>query len=268
MADAAPALPGPGSENVTEPIPSRGRWASPPARGTARAGRPRAVTTGDVLTVLGGTLLLAFSALPFVSYTDGRFVAVKDRNDLSTSWTAWSPGTFLAPLSWVAILAAVLVAVLGVLRVLDRGHRTVFGLRVSQVRVLVAGLSFLILFSFAVSSKTVLFGDDRPQLTEAGIMVDSTLSLDSGGYLMLLAALTMLVGTVMTARGTGGPTVWPLPDVVRTMFAKRTPDQPPINPLDRAPLPAPASPYAFNGYGPGSVPPNGHGPGAYPPPRR
>ncbi|EXG79286.1 hypothetical protein CryarDRAFT_0318 [Cryptosporangium arvum DSM 44712] len=210
----------PPEHHVTEPIPTY----RPTARGTARPSRHNGspMTLGDVLTILGGVLVLAFSMLPFVSYTDERFVAVENRADLATSWTAWSPSTFLAPLSWVAIVAAVLVTVLGVLRVLERGHRTMVGVTVEQARVLLAGLGFLILFSFAVSSKTVLFGDDRPQLTAAGVIVDSTLSLDSGGYLMLLAAAVQLAGAVWIARGAGGPAVWPLPDSVRTMFAKRT----------------------------------------------
>lgn len=204
----------PPSEHPTQPIPPRDQWAK---------SAQRKVTLGDALTVLGGALVLVFSVFPFVSYTDERFVAVESRNDLPTSWTAWSPGTFLAPLSWIVILAAVLVAVLGVMQVLDRGHHVVFGLAIGQVRVLLAGSSFLILLSLAVSSKTVLFGDDRPQLTAAGVMVESTLSLDSGGYLMLLSALALLVGTVLTARSAAGPVVWPLPDTVRTMFAKRPP---------------------------------------------
>ncbi|MFG1920475.1 hypothetical protein [Cryptosporangium sp. NPDC048952] len=184
----------PPPEHVTEAIPTR----PPTARGTARPGRRSGptVTLGDVLTILGGALLLMFSALPFVSYTDERFVAVENRQDLATSWTAWAPNTFLAPLSWVAILAAVSVAVLGVLRVRGRGHHPLF----EQAQVQLSVLSVLILFSFAVSAKTVLFGDDSPQLTEAGVMVDSTLSLSIGGYLMLLAALTQLAGTVWIAR--------------------------------------------------------------------
>jgi len=250
------------AEHITEPIRASGRWTG--------GARPAGVTAtvGDVLTVLGGALVLAFSALPFVSYTDGRFVAVQNRDDLPTSWTAWSPSTFLAPLSWVAILAAVAVAAGGVLRVLDRGHRTLFGLTAGQVRVLLAGLSFLILFSFAVSSKTVLFGDDQPQLTKAGVLVDSTLSLDSGGYLMLLAALALLVGAAMTARGAGGPVVWPLPEGVRTMFAERTPRPDPEDAGQTQPVPT-----AFgtpDGYGPGASPPGAYYPtpqqmAAYPP---
>ncbi|GAA0263620.1 hypothetical protein GCM10009539_57130 [Cryptosporangium japonicum] len=201
----------PPEQHVTEPIPTH---RPPTARGTARPGRHKGptVTLGDVLTVLGGVLVLAFSLLPFVSYTDERFVAVANREELATSWTAWSPSTFLAPLSWVAILAAVLVATLGVLRVVERGQLALFGFTGAQIRGLLAGLSVLILFSLAVSSKTVLFGDGRPQATEAGVMVDSTLSLDSGGYLMLFAAVAQLAGALWT---TGGPTVWPLPDSVR-----------------------------------------------------
>ncbi|GAA3386838.1 hypothetical protein [Cryptosporangium minutisporangium] len=284
-------------ENVTEPIPGYNRWAGPTARGTARAGRPGPITAtvGDVLMVLGGALVLVFSVLPFVSYTDGRFVAVENRDDIPTSWTAWSPGTFLAPLSWLAILAAVAVAALGVLRILDRGHLTLFGLVAPQIRVLLAGFSFLVLLSFGVSSKTVMFGDDRPQVTEAGVMVDSTLSLDVGGYLMMLATLVLLVGAVLTARSAGGPVVWPLPDSVRTAFSKRTPTTGPTpgnGPLPTAgpppaagpmptsgptPLATPsAPPYAqpmhdpANGYGPGSAPPGAYYPGppqmAAPPP--
>ncbi|WP_178379811.1 hypothetical protein [Cryptosporangium aurantiacum] len=301
---AHPVAPTP-VENVTEPIPHNRRWIGPTARGTARAGRPGPVTAtvGDLLTVLGGALVLAFSVLPFVAYTDERFVAVKNRGDISTSWTAWSPGTFLAPLSWLAILAAVAVAALGVLRILDRGYLAVFGLSAGQIRVLLAGFSFLVLFSFGVSSKTVVFGDDRPQLTEAGVMVDSTLSLASGGYLMMLAALILLVGTVLTARGAGGAVVWPLPDGVRNVFSKRTPDGPapagpvpmsggpapvtmpsgppfpqptPGGPASAPPFPQPtpggpasappfphSTPNPANGYGPGSAPPGAY----YPPPR-
>lgn len=246
--------------HVTEQIPTGIQWPpgtpttpGPTARGTARADtgsgagtgpRGTTATVGDVCTVLGGAAVLAFSVLPFVSYTDERFVAVASRTDLPTSWTAWSPSTFLAPLSWVAVLASVLAAVLGVLRVLDRGHRSLFGLPVGHVRVLLAGASSLILSSLAVAPKTVLFGDDEPQLTAAGKLVDSTLSLAGGGYLMVFAAFVALAGAALTARGRGGPVVWPLPHGVRTMFAKRTPDQngTPEHPRSHYPQPHPQRP--------------------------
>ncbi|TQS43842.1 hypothetical protein [Cryptosporangium phraense] len=246
--------PMPPTESVTEPIPgAAGRLT---ARGSARAGTPTA-TVGDLLTVVGGLLVLAFSKLPFVSYTDGRYTAIADRADLPTSWTAWTSATFLAPLSWVAILAAVVAAVLGVLRVFRRDRFGVLGLRPAQVRVLLSSLTLLILFCLGVSSKTVMFGDDRPATTSTGIKVTSTLSLDLGGYLMLLAAVVLLLGTVLTASGAGGAVLWPPPSGVRQVFmrtpgggTRRRRPEPQADAYPAPPIP---------GYGP---------PGGYGPPRR
>lgn len=216
----------------TEPVAD---WADrrATARGTARApgpvgapdpisvpGRAGKVSVGDGLTIAGGAFVPLFSALPFASYTDGRFVAVAGRAGLATSWTAWSPTTFLAPVSWLAIFSAVLVAGLGLLRILKRRQPIVLGFGMGQLRFVFGLMSFLILFCLSVSKKTVLFGDDRPQLTQAGIQVDSTLSLALGGYLMLLAALTMLVGAALTLRGQGGPLIWPLPAGLRARLAR------------------------------------------------
>ncbi|MFI5955595.1 hypothetical protein [Cryptosporangium sp. NPDC051539] len=242
-------------ENVTEPIP--GAAGRVTGRGRARAGVP-VVTIGDLLTVLGGVLVLAFSLLPFVSYTDGRYEAVKNRADVPTSWTAWASGTFLTPLSWIAIVAAVAVAVLGALRVLGRGRFTVLGLTAAQIRVLLSGLTLLILLGLGVSPKTVMFGDDRPQITAGGVKIASTLSLDLGGYLMLLAGVVLVVGTVLTAGG-GGTVLWPPSNGVRPDFL-RTPGRAP-----RGRLPQPSR------Y-PGGPPPPGYGPppgppGYGPPPR-
>jgi hypothetical protein len=226
----APSDWGSQDQHITEPIPGGTGWAgpAPTARGTARpagsvgtagaAGTVRA-TVGDVLTIAGGVFVPLFSVMPFVSYTDGRFIAVAGRADLATSWTAWSPTTFLAPVSWLAILSAILVAALGVVHVLNQRPLSVFGFEASQLRFVFGLISFLILFCLAVSEKTVLFGDGRPQITPAGVKVDSTLSLDTGGYLMLLAGLAMLVGTGLTLRGPGGPRVWPLPDGIRAKLA-------------------------------------------------
>jgi hypothetical protein len=201
--------------NRTEPIPDGSGWSAPAptARGTARAtgpGNGLRVTVGDLLTVAGGVFVLLFSFLPFVSYTDDRFSAVASRAKLPTSWSAWAHVTFLAPLSWVIILASVGVAALGVLRILNRWQPAVLGFEAAQLRLLLAAMSFLVLLCLALSAKTVMFGDGRPQVTIAQVKVDSTLSLSAGGYLMLLAALAMVAGTVLTLRTSGGPVVWPL----------------------------------------------------------
>lgn len=253
----APPDRGSEDQHITEPIPGGTGWAGPiptgPApttRGTASPSGPIGAestvraTVGDVLTIAGGTFVLLFSLLPFVSYTDGRFVAVAGRADLATSWTAWAPTTFLAPVSWLAILSAILVAALGVVHVLNRRQPSVFGFEASQLRFVFGLISFLTLFCLAVSEKTVLFGDGRPQITPAGVKVDSTLSLDIGGYLMLLAGLAMLVGTALTLRGTGGPRVWPLPDGIRARLAAAA-GKSPAHPGTAPPpgYPPPGQPY-------------------------
>lgn len=225
------------------------------ARGTAPApgpaqvpGRAGKVSVGDVLTIAGGTFVLLFSVLPFVSYTDGRFVAVAGRAGFVTSWTAWSSTTFLAPVSWLAIISAALVTGLGLLRILKRRQPVVLGFGMGQLRFVFGLMSFLILLCLSVSEKTVVFGDARPQFTQAGIQVDSTLSLDFGGYLMLLAALTMLLGAVLTLRGKGGPLIWPLPAGLRTRLAHaagRYEAPEPIHPEGEPAYPPPAYGAAY-----------------------
>jgi hypothetical protein len=165
--------------------------------------------------------VLLGSVLPFVRYGDSRFATEAARQGLDTWWTAWSPQTFLAPLTWLVVLVTLGVTTLTVLRVLGRREPVALGFSAAQLRLVGALFSLVVLFSYALSHKTIAFGSERTARTGAGVEVGTEMSFASGGYLMLFGAILLTVGAILTHFTQGGPVVWPLPDDMARSLGER-----------------------------------------------
>jgi hypothetical protein len=161
----------------------------------------RPLFLGDLLAGVASIVLFFASFAPFVSYDSAKLTDDLKKNDLSTWFSAWSAQTFMAPLTWFVVLAALLVLAISAHRYF-RGDNDVRVLTFTlpQLQLVFALFSAMTLIGFAASRKSVLFGADFAAVVgkiPATTAFDTRLSFSFGGYLMLLAALVAIVGAVL-----------------------------------------------------------------------
>src|SRR5690606_34528355 len=76
---------------------------------TVHGRRPRPelrVGLGDALAAVGAVLVVLFSFAPFVGYTDSDLIEEAIERNVPTWYSAWAVETFMAPLSWLIVFAA------------------------------------------------------------------------------------------------------------------------------------------------------------------
>lgn len=174
----------------------------PPARPGSLPARP--LLLGDLLAGVAAVVLFLASFTPFVSYDNAKLTTDLEKLGLSTWFTAWSGQTFMAPLTWFAILAALAVVAISAVRYLRGSDRKLLTFTLPQLQLVLAAFSAITLIGYAASRKSVLFGADfaaevgKAQATTA---FDTRFSLSFGGYLMLVAALVAVAGAVLNVLG-------------------------------------------------------------------
>lgn len=245
-APGTPAQPGqqPPAPGQGQPGPTGGYgqpgYAQPggyaqPAAGTPgyvqqpAAPRPRRtllpVTLGDALTAFGGLLVFVFSFTPFVHYRDDQLTAELERQHLPSWFSAWATETFMAPLTWFVALAALLCIGLAAARLVVPRDRELLGFRTGHLQIGLTLFVLVVMFGYAVSAKTTVFGHDFA-LAEGGTGYSDSmnLALAWGGYLMLFGALVAAVGAVLSHLQIG-PTVYPPPAGTTAAYPQQAPQQ-------------------------------------------
>jgi len=227
-----------------------------------------------VLAGVGAFLVVVGSFLPFVAYSDER-LAVQAGGD--SWWPAWATQTFMAPLTWFGILAAIGLLAVTTTRMLRRGQvPTVLSFSAAQLQVVLGLFVSLMFVGYALSTKRYLFGSDAATIgTER---VDATLTLREGGYLMVFSAFVALVGALLNLLADhvasepdvaepipvrySSPPAWAAPDGHRpppalppAYLPQRRPTPPPtVNGWTRGPHPSGQVPRQPTRYG---MPPPG-----------
>ncbi|GEM_PF-2496642 len=154
----------------------------------------RQLRIGDLLAVIGGFFVFAFSFAPFVSYSDRTVQQAQSSKDGFSGWyMAWSTQMFMAPLTWWVILSALLLLALAVLRMATGRESSLIGFKDSQLQVGLGLFAVLVLIGYALSHKQILFGLDDSRFNAS---VD-TPSFGWGGILMLISALVALTGAIL-----------------------------------------------------------------------
>jgi hypothetical protein len=203
--------PGPPQSDQRPPAPP------PPSRTT---------TLGDVLVTLGALLVFAFSFAPFVQWNEGARQELGMSGSVSVQFNAWSPETFMVPLTTFVILATLLAAAGVWVRYALRRDPGVRGFQLRQLEVGLTLFGFVVLLAMVVSKKTIIFGHER--FVDAGLVESGQGALDtaSGAVLMLLGALIALAGAAMnhlsSALSTSAAGNQPTP----TYPSRRDPSQP------------------------------------------
>jgi hypothetical protein len=198
----------PGGFETGMPQPSGAPYARLPGPGWAPE---RRILIGDALTAFGGLLVFAFSFAPFVAYSDDSTVRELARENLPTWFSAWATETFMAPLTWFVVLGGLISISLAAARMAIPREREVAGFRTGHLQIGVSLFVFLVLFGYATSAKSVMFGHDLGvRITSLGSSEGLDMSFGWGGYLMLLGSLVAAVGAVLSHLEIG-PTVYPQP---------------------------------------------------------
>ncbi|MGH3803826.1 MAG: hypothetical protein ACRDTD_27580 [Pseudonocardiaceae bacterium] len=150
--------------------------------------------------------MLLFSFLPFVSYSESIRGPI-DRSGYDTWFNAWETQTFMAPLTWFAVLAAAAAAAASVGSYIFAGKLRLLTFSTAQLQLLFSLFAAFVLFGYAMSSKSVIFGSDY-----AEYLGDKTfakgIEFSAGGYLMLIFALLAVIGAFMNLYRVG-PTLFP-----------------------------------------------------------
>jgi hypothetical protein len=180
------------------------------------------ISLGGALAAGGGLLTLLFSFGPFVRYDNVGAVQRLAGKKIPLAFSAWSAETLLAPLTWLAVLAALALVGLAVLRLLTSEDREFLGFRVGQVQVGLALFSFLILVGYALSPKSLVFGSALNDAVTTRFAAGDV-SLAWGGSLMVIGSLVAVVGAFLDHLGIG-PTVWPPPEKPSGYQPRRGPD--------------------------------------------
>lgn len=141
----------------------------------------RKIWLGDLLSLGGGFFIFIFSFAPFVTYPTNLGFSY------SGWYMAWSPQMFMAPLSWLPILAALGAAALAIVRMVTGRDPEFVGFQTGRVQVGLAFFAFLVLFGYAASQKQSAFGVDSFSHPMFGW----------GGYLMLIWALVGVAGAML-----------------------------------------------------------------------
>lgn len=239
-----PAQPMPGHFDTGLPQPSGAPYARLPGPGWAPE---RRILIGDALTAFGGLLVFAFSFAPFVSYSDDSTVRDLARENLPTWFSAWATETFMAPLTWFVVLGGLISISLAAARMAVPREREVTGFRTGHLQIGVSIFVFLVLFGYATSAKSIMFGHDLGvSVTSLGSSEGLDMSLGWGGYLMLFGSLVAAVGAVLSHLEIG-PTVYPQPPRPAAPAPAGYPQQPGYPPEQQAYPPAggdmPTAPY-------------------------
>ncbi len=174
----------------------------PPSRRSALLDKP--LILGDLLAAAGALVLVLASFLPFVSYDDAALVKALEGLKVSTWFTAWSGQTFMAPVTWFTILSAVGVLAIAGHRYVRGDDRTVLTFTLPQLQFVLAAFPAVTLVGYLIARKGVVFGADYAEAlgkVKATAPFGTQLSLSFGGYLMLLAALVAVAGTVLNLLG-------------------------------------------------------------------
>jgi hypothetical protein len=184
-----------GFDNATDDDEPADRRASVPSR---------PLLLGDLLAGAASLVLFFASFTPFVSYDNAKLTADLEKLGLSTWFTAWSGQTFMAPLTWFAILSALAVVAISAVRYLRGGDRRLLTFTLPQLQLVLAVFSAITLIGYAASRKSVLFGADYAAVigkAQATTAFDTRLSLSFGGYVMLVAALVAVAGAALNVLG-------------------------------------------------------------------
>ncbi|MEV0843555.1 hypothetical protein AB0I55_28920 [Actinocatenispora sera] len=237
-------MPGPGGFDTGLPQPSGAPYARLPGPGWSPE---RRILIGDALTAFGGLLVFAFSFAPFVGYSDDSTVRDLARENLPTWFSAWATETFMAPLTWFVVLGGLISISLAAARMAVPREREVAGFRTGHLQIGVSIFVFLVLFGYATSAKSIMFGHDLGvSITSLGSSEGLDMSLGWGGYLMLFGSLVAAVGAVLSHLEIG-PTVYPQPPRPAAPVAAGYPQQPGYPPAQQAYPPAggdqPTAPY-------------------------
>jgi hypothetical protein len=161
----------------------------------------RRFTLGDLLAIVGGLFVFAFSFAPFVNYPKSVVNRVTGEAGVTFDgwYMAWSAQMFMAPLTWWIIVAALGVIVLAVWRIIVGRDPQVLRFRLSQAQVALSLFALAVLISYAVSHKQVAFGLDD-LLTSNDQILENNRSrpvFGWGGYLMIVGAFIAAVGAVL-----------------------------------------------------------------------
>lgn len=237
-------MPGTGGFDTGLPQPSGAPYARLPGPGWAPE---RRILVGDALTAFGGLLVFAFSFAPFVGYSDDSTVRDLARENLPTWFSAWATETFMAPLTWFVVLGGLISISLAAARMAVPREREVAGFRTGHLQIGVSIFVFLVLFGYATSAKSIMFGHDLGvSITSLGSSEGLDMSLGWGGYLMLFGSLVAAVGAVLSHLEIG-PTVYPQPPRPVAPAPAGYPQQPGYPPEQQAYPPAggdlPTAPY-------------------------
>lgn len=208
--------------------PPAGAPAPPPVGYPAQPGYPQAgqppqpgypqqparpklpVNLGDVLTAAGGALVFFFSFAPFVTYASADLSSELDRSNLPTWFSAWSPETFMAPLTWFVALGGLVIAGLAATRLVVPRDREYYGFRIGHLQVGLGLFLFLTLFGYATAAKSAVFGHDFGVQFAGAQSANLAMHFGWGGYVMLFGGLVAAVGAVLSYLQIG-PIVYPQP---------------------------------------------------------
>ncbi|MGH3727198.1 MAG: hypothetical protein ACRDTU_00430 [Micromonosporaceae bacterium] len=207
----------PSPQQPTTAYPVMGTPATPPPGGqfpgTVHGRKPRRdlrVRLGDALAAGGALLVVLFSFAPFIGYTDSKLIDALEKEDLPTWFSAWGLETFLAPLSWWVIFAALGVIGLVAARVFGNWDRELLGFRPSQIKVALGLFCGIVLLGYALSAKTLVYGAEFQDEEWISADISGDMTFGWGGLLMLLGAIVAATGAVLDHLNVG-PEVWPLP---------------------------------------------------------
>ena len=206
----APNAGAPYAQPGVAPQPQPQYAPPPPGYGypPAAPARPKLpLNLGDGLVAFGSLLVFVFSFTPFVGYDSDDLINSLERSGLPTWFSAWGTETFMAPLTWFVALGGLAAIGLVAARLAVPRDREFIGFKVGHLLVGIALFNFVVLFGYAVSSKSAVFGHDLA--VQYGSR-DFAMALDWGGYLMVFGALIAAVGAVLGHLEIG-PILYPPP---------------------------------------------------------
>ncbi|MQA27931.1 MAG: hypothetical protein GEU94_21305 [Micromonosporaceae bacterium] len=276
-ASAHPGASGPrGGAAASAPVPPGGAARGGPTPGVygrpARARKPLnlKVRLTDALIAGGALLVFLFSFAPFVEYDDPDLERRLEQESLPTWFSAWALETFMAPLTWWVIIAALgMLAIIALQRFVP--DQRLLGFQLSQIQLMLSYFALIMLLGYALSAKTMLFGSELQDESFAS-QFDTDMSSGWGANLMLFGALATAVGATLGHLGVD-PLIWPppaKPETTAHQAAQPGWGQQPGQPGQTAQQGYPATPYPQqpgHGYSPphGYAPPTQQMPQATPP---
>jgi len=175
-------------------LPAAG--AGPPP-GSPTPAVPRTLRAGDLLVAAGGLLVFGFSFAPFVEYGE-QAALLFGLLDISLSFNAWSPQTFMVPLTTFVVLAGLLAITAAAVRFGLRRDPELLGFRLRQLEVGLALFAFLVLLGMVASEKHAVLGARRLASADRSFQAeDVAASTGWGAALMLIGATILVAGTLL-----------------------------------------------------------------------